>query len=451
MGEPKMLNRERIIIASAAWLLLILGMGFVWANEGDIRNELIMTADLIQANTNVQTGNSFVIGEESKNRCTIIYASDSTTALAGNNEDGVNPFPIIWFKPAEDGKFGYMCFGFQSGWPWVEGVQWEGAVNEKGLFYDFATTEEVKVPRDPNKPDSWGLSGKMITECTTVDEAIKLFSEYNFKDGVWKGHYLIGDRFGNSAIIEPLTVIRKSSNHQVATNFLQSNTDPETWNDERYRLASKLFKQSDKISIDLFRQILDDTHAEDYGGSYNVTLYSYIHDLNSGDVYIYNFHDYNRVVTLNIHEELKKGPHAYLIPNLFPYETYAVQQYKATRLVVMLLQKALTSGVTGEKGAIAFYRAVNSPNDSLVDYRISEELLVVVGYALLQYNKNDEAIEFFDFMVEEFPQSANAYDGRGEAYMKAGNNELAIISYRRSLELNPDNENAKMMLEQLQK
>ena len=83
----------------------------------------------------------------------------------------------------------------------MEGFQWEGAVNQKGLFYDFATTEEVKVPHDPGKPDSWSLTTKMITECSTAGEAINLFSVYNFKDSVWKGHYLIGDRFGNSAII----------------------------------------------------------------------------------------------------------------------------------------------------------------------------------------------------------------------------------------------------------
>lgn len=34
--------------------------------------------------------------------------------------------------------------------------------------------------------------------------------------------------------------------------------------------------------------------------------------------------------------------------------------------------------------------------------------------------------------------------------MKAGNKELAIENYKKSLELNPDNDNAKRMLEQLQ-
>jgi len=35
--------------------------------------------------------------------------------------------------------------------------------------------------------------------------------------------------------------------------------------------------------------------------------------------------------------------------------------------------------------------------------------------------------------------------------MRSGNNKAAILNYRRSLELNPANENARKMLEQLEK
>ncbi len=340
--------------------------------------------------------------------CTIIYAADDHIALAGNNEDQSNPFPIVWFKPAEDGKYGRMCFGFQDLSP--EAVDWhsrEGGINEKGLFYDFASTEEVKVPRDPDKPDCWLLMNRVLEECQTVDEALQLFSEYNFRE-VWKGHYLIGDRFGNSAVVEPHTFIRKDRTYQVATNFLQSKTDPETSTDTRYRLASKSFEQSDTISIDLFRRILDDTHFEDYGGSMCTTLYSYIYDLKRGDVYIHDFHDYDNVVKLNIHEELKKGEHACLISSLFPYETYAAGQYRATRATVMLLEKAAYNGVSGEDGAIAFYRALKSPDDKPTQYSLEEEHLTAAGQALVEYNMTDRAIELFTFIVEEFPQSANA-------------------------------------------
>jgi len=384
-----------------------------------------------------------------ENHCTIIYASDGANSLAGNNEDWTNPFPIIWFQPAKDGKFGYMGFGLQSGWPKMEDYQWEGAVNEKGLFYDYATTEEVKVPRDPNKSDCWWLSGKIIEECSTVDEAIQVFSEYNFKDGVWKGHYMIGDRFGNSAIIEPHGVIRREHSYQIATNFLLSRTDPETSNDPRYRLASRLFEQADTISLDLFRRILADTHMETYNGS-SVTIYSYIHDLAKGDVYIYNFHDYDRVVKLNIHDELKKGKHTVLISSLFPDENFAAETYRATYVVTMMLRKALQNGVTGEDGAIAFLKAMDAPESNPARYCLGEEYLIAGGNTLIQYNKLNEAIEMYNYVLEEYPQSSDAYKGLGDAYMKVGNKDLAIENYVKSLELNPNNESAKKMLKQLQ-
>ena len=61
----------------------------------------------------------------------------------------------------------------------------------------------------------------------------------------------------------------------------------------------------------------------------------------------------------------------------------------------------------------------------------------------------DVAVAVFTMNVEMYPQSANAFDSLGEAYMKSGDKKNAIKNYTRSLELNPDNTNALRMLEQL--
>ena len=47
------------------------------------------------------------------------------------------------------------------------------------------------------------------------------------------------------------------------------------------------------------------------------------------------------------------------------------------------------------------------------------------------------------------PKSANTYDSLGEAYMKSGDKEMAIASYKKSLKLNPGNNNAVDMLKKL--
>ena len=54
-------------------------------------------------------------------------------------------------------------------------------------------------------------------------------------------------------------------------------------------------------------------------------------------------------------------------------------------------------------------------------------------------------------MVDKYPSSANAYDSLGEAYMIKGERNLAIRNYRRSLELDPNNDNAAKMIEKMQK
>ena len=60
------------------------------------------------------------------------------------------------------------------------------------------------------------------------------------------------------------------------------------------------------------------------------------------------------------------------------------------------------------------------------------------------------AIAVFKLNVDAFPESSNVYDSLGEAYMNDGQKELAIKSYRKSLELDPTNRNAEQMIKQMQ-
>ena len=75
-----------------------------------------------------------------------------------------------------------------------------------------------------------------------------------------------------------------------------------------------------------------------------------------------------------------------------------------------------------------------------------------LGYHFLYWwGREDEAVEVFRLLVRLFPESANAFDSLGEAYLRTGKTELAIENYRISLKLNPDNPNAKQILKQLEK
>ena len=80
---------------------------------------------------------------------------------------------------------------------------------------------------------------------------------------------------------------------------------------------------------------------------------------------------------------------------------------------------------------------------------VNEELINYFGYGLLQLKKPEDAITIFKLNVEAFPESSNVYDSLGEAYMESGEYLLALANYRKSVELNPGNENGKSAIRKL--
>jgi hypothetical protein len=81
----------------------------------------------------------------------------------------------------------------------------------------------------------------------------------------------------------------------------------------RYRAADKILSESKKLSVDLIRRILEDTHQEGRA----LTVYSNIYDLKRGVVYIYNLRNFKGVMVMNLSEELKKGQRDIGLGSLF--------------------------------------------------------------------------------------------------------------------------------------
>ena len=108
-----------------------------------------------------------------------------------------------------------------------------------------------------------------------------------------------------------------------------------------------------------------------------------------------------------------------------------------------LVAKAMESG--GPEAAYKEFKLlINSSKAYFGEWEINQ-----VGYLFLGNGNAEEAITAFSYNVEQYPSSANAYDSLAEAYYRAGDREMAKQHYQRSLELNPQNSNARQMLEQL--
>jgi tetratricopeptide (TPR) repeat protein len=123
-------------------------------------------------------------------------------------------------------------------------------------------------------------------------------------------------------------------------------------------------------------------------------------------------------------------------PAYDPYDPHPKQPV-AEALLSIITEKGIES-------ALQNYRTLKQS----ADYYVSENQLNALGYRLLGVKKVKEAIEIFKLNVEAYPHSANVYDSLGEAYMTNGDKELAIRSYQRAVELNPQNTTA---IEQLKK
>ena len=244
--------------------------------------------------------------------CTTFYGYDGKNALAGNNEDFINPLTYVWFIPASPGRYGRVYFGYDDFIP-------AGGLNDQGVFFDGLALSYKAMPVTSQKPHFPGgdlaLVDEVMSRSANVQDAIDIISRWN-RPGNEYTQNLIGDRFGDSVIIDGDTILRKQGPFQIATNFrLVSHRNP-PWpeGEERYGVVADMLSQADRFSVDLFRRALDVAHQE----GYSPTLYSQVYELNTGTIHLYQYYDFEHEVVLNLADELAKGPHIVPISSLFP-------------------------------------------------------------------------------------------------------------------------------------
>ncbi len=79
----------------------------------------------------------------------------------------------------------------------------------------------------------------------------------------------------------------------------------------------------------------------------------------------------------------------------------------------------------------------------------SSRTLNSLGYTALGRDDSAGAVKVFQLNADQFPENGNVWDSLAEGYMKSGDARSAERYYRKSLELDPGNQNAKDMLKKL--
>lgn len=99
----------------------------------------------------------------------------------------------------------------------------------------------------------------------------------------------------------------------------------------------------------------------------------------------------------------------------------------------------------GIENGIQFYKE----HKDLETYYSSEEELIIEGYRFLHAGNAKYAAEVFKLSTEVFPDKDNPYDSYGEALLVLGDTLQAIKNYKKSIELNPNNQNGINVLNDL--
>lgn len=350
--------------------------------------------------------------------CTIFTASDGKTVLVGNNEDSSPTLKTyLWFRPASKQKYGFVIWGAQKQFP-------EGGMNEKGLFWDAAALmQAIPIQLDASKPDFKGyFVDKALAECATVEEVVQLVKRYNL---VWqdRAQVLVADASGDYALIHANYVIRKSDKqkpYMAVANFPLYNFDPAHATCYRYNTAQTLLGEN-SVSVPLFKKILSKAAQQSVD---NATIYSQIADLKNGQFYLYQHHNFEKEVKINLADELREGVHRIEIKNLFPV---SIRQ----KLEPVVLKK-------GADPAIELYRHLKST--ATTQYNFDENELDELGYALLNGQKVTDAIQLFTFNQNEYPKSDKALTSLAIAYLVKGDVIRAKDFFDQALRINPKNE-----------
>lgn len=373
--------------------------------------------------------------------CTIFNASQAGRVLAGNNEDLASTNSVVRFMPASEGKYGFFWIGFSD-----YGMQ--GGMNDQGLFYDFNALKFAKMNPNPEKKEFniW-LQVEMMSGCATVEDVLALLDQYNL--GFWGNYQLhLADRTGAAAVIGAdkngeLFVARKKGDFQVSTNFNLANPEFGSFSYPctRFDTATEMLENMKELTVDYFRSILSAVHQE----ASSPTSYSNICDLTSGDIYIYNFHNFEEVVKLNLEEELKKGKHDYDFSSLFPRKTHAQINFENTlkrKLAQILMDTIVKEGWDAAVVKFDEMKESYSPIPGELDR---------LGILLRIRGRTKERIKVYELYTKEYPKIAYGHKRLGDLYFKFGKKEEAIRCYKTVLKLDPDNAEVIHKLKDLEK
>jgi tetratricopeptide (TPR) repeat protein len=129
-----------------------------------------------------------------------------------------------------------------------------------------------------------------------------------------------------------------------------------------------------------------------------------------------------------------------------PDDLFSVTSKKALKpppSEVELVEIILTRGVDE---AVRIFAEVRKEDPTAVFF--SEERIIRFAFELGPA-RADDLIKLLEMNLEAYPESSDSYFWLGQAFMARGDEETAARHLQQCLELNPDNQRARRLLEKL--
>lgn len=123
------------------------------------------------------------------------------------------------------------------------------------------------------------------------------------------------------------------------------------------------------------------------------------------------------------------------------------EPYKTPKKSILFLLKQIDN-LSAEE-IIKLYEDTKNARPNDYDFN-TEADFNQIGYALTNKKRFADAVKMFELNVKMSPDSANAYDSLGEAFFNQGDKKSALLNYKKSFALNPQNTAAKEMIEKLE-
>ena len=236
--------------------------------------------------------------------CSGFYLMKDSTMFFCKNEDWTDWRSKIWFVPATDTSFGYVCFGFEL-------PELSDGMNDKGLIVSHFSGYEKLIRKSIDKPFYPGvLSELVLAKCETIDEVKNLLNHYNL-ELFHNGMIMFADRYGNSIIAEGDTIIEKKYYYQICTNIYQSEYNEENTPDWRFNNIRQQILSNKNITFDFCKNTLESVEQE-------ITQFSIIYNVRQLEFSVYLFQDFRYRADFNLINQLKKGKHVYDLYTFFP-------------------------------------------------------------------------------------------------------------------------------------